>query len=159
MTAPVITVPEKMAMTAPVITTKKDLMQFILPFDYTSVDQVPVPNNKRITIKAVNGRTIAVTKFSGSYNRIYCMEKLNELHQQLREDKMLSDSDSDVTPQELDSEKELTWSVAQYHPPFTIPFLRRNEVWVELNRKQSSVLDSLMTKFEQEQHQLKDCEE
>jgi hypothetical protein len=24
------------------------------------------------------------------------------------------------------------WQVAQFHPPFTLPFLRRNEIWIDL---------------------------
>jgi SOUL heme-binding protein len=27
----------------------------------------------------------------------------------------------------------VSWQVAQYNPPFTIPWLRRNEIWVHLD--------------------------
>ncbi len=159
MTAPVITAPEKIAMTSPVVT-NRDIMQFVLPFEFTSIDQIPVPTSKRISIKSIPERVVAVTCFPGAYNRNYCMQKLNELHRQLIADRMLVDDEDDkdskigesalattssanppsspATVTVDDSEKQLKWFVAQYHPPFTLPFLRRNEVWVDLVASSSS---------------------
>lgn len=155
MTAPVITTPEKIAMTSPVVT-NRDIMQFVLPFEFTSIDQIPVPTSKRISIKSIPERVVAVTCFPGAYNRNYCMQKLNELHRQLIADHMLVDDEDDkdskigesalamtssATVTVDDSEKQLKWFVAQYHPPFTLPFLRRNEVWVDLVASSSSSRD------------------
>lgn len=155
MTAPVITTPEKIAMTSPVVT-NRDIMQFVLPFEFTSIDQIAVPTSKRISIKSIPERVVAVTCFPGAYNRNYCMQKLNELHRQLIADHMLVDDEDDkdskigesalamtssATVTVDDSEKQLKWFVAQYHPPFTLPFLRRNEVWVDLVASSSSSRD------------------
>ncbi|KAJ1404419.1 SOUL hem-binding protein [Ochromonadaceae sp. CCMP2298] len=124
MTAPVITRPEKMS-----VVTKKDKMQFVLPFEYTSLDQIPKPTNKRVTLHSVPSRLIAVCKFSGLYNRDTCMKKLQQLHGQLLQDRML-DNKPPPSPHEtlINSEQTLKWEVSQFHPPFTIPWYRRNEM-------------------------------
>jgi hypothetical protein len=166
MTAPVITKPEKISMTAPVVNTK-DKMQFVLPFEYTSLDQIPKPTNKRITLRAIPERLIAVTKFSGLYNRNTCMKKLQMLHRQLLTDNFLNNeplptSDTSKTLDALTADSEHTlekWEVSQYHPPFTIPFLRRNEVWVELDKGKSSALAALVGEFESAEREKKSLED
>lgn len=128
MTSPVVqNAPDSgtaMAMTSPVVTgTTGEYMQFVLPFEFKTIESIPRPLNKKIHIKMIPHRVLAVTKFSGSYNKQVCSEKFDKLLEAAREAKLL---DPSATPQ---------WSVAQYHPPFTIPFLRRNEVWIELSEQ------------------------
>lgn len=126
MTAPVITVPaKKISMTAPVITDTNS-MSFVLPFEYKRIDQVPVPINNRITLKEIPERKVAVYTFSGWYEPAIGNQHLKSLLSNLRSHKILKDS----TPDEV-----VEWSVAQYNPPFTIPMLRRNEIWVELSNE------------------------
>ena len=126
MTSPVITVaPQKLAMTSPVMN-QKDTMSFVLPFNYTSVKQLPVPNDARIVLRAVPSRIIAVTAFSGWYS-------ISEGEKHLAKLKAWLESDQVIPPANVEKPELPRWSVAQYHPPFTIPFLRRNEIWVELD--------------------------
>jgi hypothetical protein len=33
---------------------------------------------------------------------------------------------------------KLEWNVAQYHPPFTLPFKRRNEIWIHIDNNSIS---------------------
>ncbi len=62
MTAPVIT-PEKIAMTAPVISTA-DAMSFVLPSGYRR-DEIPEPLDPKISIQEVPPRVLAVIRFRG----------------------------------------------------------------------------------------------
>lgn len=66
MTSPVITQPTKMEMTSPVVN-EKDVMSFVLPFEYKTLESLPVPTDKRIVLKAVPKRIVATTTFSGWY--------------------------------------------------------------------------------------------
>jgi hypothetical protein len=52
-------------------------------------------------------------------------QKVNDLLSKLKEDKVISDNDRTAA--------NAHYMVAQFHPPFTIPWLRRNEIWLELN--------------------------
>jgi len=130
MTAPVITRSQSQAikMTAPVLTSASDdkkgpeYMAFVLPFEYKELSQVPVPTSQKVTIKSIPSKLIAVTRFSGSYRKDFFAQK----HSKLVNDLV---SEEYVSAEQKDS---LEWSIAQYHPPFTLPFLRRNEIWVEL---------------------------
>jgi hypothetical protein len=112
------------AMTSPVVsgTAGGDYFQFVLPFEYTKIESIPRPLNNKIRIKAIPRRVLAVTTFSGSHNKNVCSEKFDKLYEAIK-GKLI---DPAATPQ---------WSIAQYHPPFTLPFMRRNEVWVELSEK------------------------
>lgn len=110
----------KLSMTSPVLTDDK-VMSFVLPFEFTTIAQVPRPTDSRVSIKEVPGRVVAVDCFSGWYSDSIGQQQLAKLCDHLRSEGLLC------------SDENVVWTVAQYHPPFTIPFLRRNELWVELD--------------------------
>ena len=121
MTAPVIQEQEAeaMAMTAPVIQQKSGtvwLMAFVLPSNY-SVATAPVPLNTAVIIKEIPGKKVAVLRYSGSLSEQGIEEKSEELQNWLSQQgyKAVSPSRS-----------------AAYDPPWTLPFLRRNEVHIDI---------------------------
>lgn len=124
MTAPVITESQKIAMTAPVVT-NSDKMSFVLPEEFKSVDDAPVPTDSNVKVKLVPAQTVAVSRFSGWYTDAAGSKHLHKLSMKLKEHGIL---ESTMPIESLD------WCVAQYHPPFTLPFLRRNEVWVVVDK-------------------------
>jgi len=147
MTAPVLFTPEpkKLAMTAPVLTggQSEDVMSFVLPFEFTHISQVPKPTDRRVIISEIGPKIIACNCFSGSTpTREVVQEKLSHLLTDLK-------ARSFVDPRkELD---DLIWQTAGYHPPFTIPFLRRNEVWIELDRNNPAIKELLLKKINEKE--------
>eukprot|EP01037_Dinobryon_pediforme_P024356 gene24356-26130_t len=131
-----------LAMTAPVITqsnlfdipaytmrsTDKQsmTMQFVLPFHLKSINEVPVPINSKVVIRAIPSRIIAVTKFSGAYSPDSCNKQFTKLKSSLVAHKLLRQKAANTD----ETDPTVKWSVAQYHPPFTLPFFRRNEIWI-----------------------------
>lgn len=125
MTVPVEVAPvaEKIAMTVPVETEAakngRITMRFFLPSNYTSAT-APEPTDKRVEIIELPDTTQAVVRFSGLGGEA----KINEHAAELRE--ALDGSD---------------WIAAGalatlfYDPPWTLPFLRRNEVVIPVERK------------------------
>lgn len=131
MTAPVITQetprgePEKIAMTAPVVTQeseagseiegKKKLvtMQFILPAQYTSVESTPKPTDERVVVKEIPARKFGVATFSGVAGDSLVQKNVTGLRTALEK------AGFTITGQHL---------VARYNPPWTLGFLRTNEV-------------------------------
>ena len=120
MTAPVETAaaPEKIAMTVPVETladaTGSYVMRFFLPAEYTP-ETAPEPTDPAVRILEVPERTVAVLRFSGSRGSRNVARHMGEL------DRIVEASE---------------WRAAGapttlfYDPPWTLPFLRRNEVAV-----------------------------
>lgn len=124
---------EKIAMTAPVAMMDESKesggmkrMQFILPSKYDSMDKIPKPTNDAVQIKEIEPSIGAVHTFTGSFNEEVYTKKAMELAEQLRSDGVKHMSDEEV------KEKFQFWG---YNPPFTIPFLRRNEIWIELSKE------------------------
>ena len=124
MTAPVTMAPksEKISMTAPVgmqpkaglDNTNQWRMYFVMPSKYT-LDTLPSPNNPAVTLRAIPASRVAVLRFSGLAGEEKTANKTAELLAWLKT--------KQITPI---SEPEL----ARYNPPWTLPFLRRNEVMV-----------------------------
>ena len=120
MTAPVTQQgSEKIAMTAPV-TQQGDgnswCVRFIMPSNYT-MDTLPKPNNPAVTLKEIEGKRFAVIRFSGT-------AKEDSLKRHTKE---LNDF---ISAKNLKPLSAATY--AFYNPPWTLLFLRRNEVMVEL---------------------------
>ena len=123
MTAPVAQrrVSETIAMTAPVSQTSSGTdwtVRFTMPAGYT-LETLPVPNDRRITLRAEPGQRMAVIRFSGIADARQVARRSAELEEQL---------------QTRGLEPTGPISLAQYDPPWTFWFLRRNEVMVPVAR-------------------------
>eukprot|EP00927_Polykrikos_kofoidii_P049407 TRINITY_DN43470_c0_g1_i1.p1 TRINITY_DN43470_c0_g1~~TRINITY_DN43470_c0_g1_i1.p1 ORF type:complete len:215 (-),score=35.87 TRINITY_DN43470_c0_g1_i1:223-867(-) len=133
MTAPVLVSPatpnpESIAMTAPVLVsapkTSEHTMAFVLPASkYSTVEEAPQPTDPRIRLRQLPERVQAVRSFSWSFRPDSAKTNLVELVADLEHDgwTMLRDDDGEVV-----------WQAAGYNPPFAIPFLKRNEVLVNV---------------------------
>jgi hypothetical protein len=121
MTAPVTQAPsEKIAMTAPVTMAKSEgryLVQFTMP-DTLTLANIPEPNDSRVKIRALPERRVAVYKYSGSWSEARYQEKLSLFLAALKRDNL------SVTTEPV---------LARFNSPFQLWFLRRNEIWIELN--------------------------
>ena len=125
MTAPVMALDEKqssgenISMTAPVTGEETPLgwrFAFVLPSGYT-LATAPVPGNPDVRLQQVPARTVAVVRYSGSWNETAYEENLKNLQQWMRQNQLEADS----LPR-----------VAGYDPPWTLLFLRRNEVMIDI---------------------------
>ncbi|MFM8938928.1 MAG: SOUL family heme-binding protein [Phenylobacterium sp.] len=120
MTAPVVqsraTKSESIAMTSPVVQKPAGAetwsIQFIMPSKYTMAT-LPRPNDPRVRLVEIPARTFAVVRFSG----------LGRQEAVARHEKALDAAlaGSAWRP----SGEAVTW---YYDPPWTLPFMRRNEV-------------------------------
>ena len=122
MTAPVTQQgSEKIAMTAPVTQQgvgKSWRVRFVMPSKYT-METLPKPNNPAVELKEIPGKRFAAIRFSG-------MGGQDSLERHTKEvDEFLSAKN--LTPLSPPT-------YAFYNPPWTLPFLRRNEVMVELSK-------------------------
>ncbi|KAL8236550.1 hypothetical protein R6Q59_017631 [Mikania micrantha] len=132
MTTPVLTRKtqsggESMDMTTPVITRRMEdqdkwKMSFVMPSKYGS--NLPLPKNSAVAIKEVPARTVAVVAFSGFVTDEDVMRRELKLRDTLKNDSQFKVKSGALV------------EVAQYNPPFTLPFTRRNEISLEVERKQ-----------------------
>jgi hypothetical protein len=112
---------EKISMTAPVTQQKGGndwSIAFVMPAEYT-MDTLPIPNDARITLRAIPARLLASITYSGTWR-----ESRYEEHKALL-DQMMS-------KRKLKPAGEYIY--ARYNPPFTPWFMRRNEVLVPVER-------------------------
>lgn len=123
MTSPVldeVTASEPIAMTSPVLdqvsANGSRLISFILPSKYT-LETLPVPNDERVLLREVPAKKVAVIRFSGLWNQSRFEKKYEILKLALIQDnKAFSE----------------TYTRASYDPPIVPPFLRTNEIQIEL---------------------------
>ena len=110
---------EDVSMTAPVRTDRDGegvRMEFVLPAEYTP-ETAPRPTDPRVELVIRPSRTIAVLGFSGSARD----RKAKEIESKLLET---------LAEEGIEAIDEPT--LLQYNDPYTPPFMRRNEVAVEV---------------------------
>ena len=107
---------QKIAMTAPVqqsMAGEKE-MAFMMPAEY-ALEDLPEPEDQRVSFREAPAYTAAVIQFSGWASA----EKADENWHQLR--RFLIAEGIDITGEP---------TLNQYNPPWTLPFMRRNEIIV-----------------------------
>ena len=112
---------QKIAMTSPVLVEKKGkkrVMSFILPKKY-DLNSLPKPLDNNIKIKSRAGALMAAIRFSGLFSE----DKFQDNSVKLQE--WIKDNGYKKIGQPI---------YAGYNPPWTIPFLRRSEVLIEVAR-------------------------
>lgn len=110
---------EKIAMTAPVeesLEAGQPVMAFTMPGEY-ALNDLPEPADDSVQIKTVPGRTMAAIRFSGWATAGKVKRNTAELIATLEDNGI---------------EAVGTPSLNQYNPPWTPPFLRRNEIMIEV---------------------------
>jgi len=123
MTAPVAVEAEAetIAMTVPVESRAEGgsvTMRFFLPSDITA-ETAPVPDDPRVGIVTVPPETVAVLRFSGLGRRDAVRSHQQELLERVAASSWRAEGDA---------------FALFYDPPWTIPFLRRNEAVVRVSR-------------------------
>ncbi len=122
MTAPVTqqAEPVKLAMTAPVTQSAMPdgsfRVQFVLPADVT-LDTAPKPNNPKVQLRVEPARLVAVQRYSGMWTEANYDEQLALLRSAAAREGL-----------KLEGEPVL----ARFNGPFTLPFMRRNEIWLRV---------------------------
>ena len=117
---------QKIAMTAPVSIKQEQQqsegkwrVQFTMPSQHT-MQTLPQPNNPDITIIEMPPQTYGVIKFSGLAGTEKVAAKTSELQSWMQAQKLTVTG----TPE-----------LARYNPPWTLPFMRRNEVMIAYQPK------------------------
>lgn len=112
----------KIAMTAPVSMQQNNgkwRVQFTMPSQYT-MQTLPKPNNPDVKIVQVPAQTYGVIKFSGLAGSKKVAKKTETLKSWMQTQKLVITG----TPE-----------LARYNPPWTLPFMRRNEVMMAYQPK------------------------
>jgi hypothetical protein len=115
---------ERIPMTAPVISERihggekgaRYVVSFVMPSRYT-LETLPMPRDPRVVINQVNKHHAAAIAFSGYTSERRVQGKRQQLRRALDKDNIRA---------------KPGFKVAQYNPPWTFPWLRRNEVIVDL---------------------------
>ena len=128
MTAPVMQAAaggEKIAMTAPVLQSGGDgswVIRFIMPRGST-LETLPQPNNPKVHLQALAPARMAVIRFSGVARQDTIAAKTDALFGHIKAQHLHGMG----LP-----------SLAQYDPPWTLWFLRRNELMIPIARDSST---------------------
>lgn len=116
---------DAIAMTAPVAQSRAAgdawAIRFFMPSKWT-LETLPKPDDDSVTLETVPGETVAVLRFSGDRSPAAVSHRTDELLELLRDKRI------DVIGDPV------AWF---YDPPWTLPFLRRNEIAVPVRGSQA----------------------
>ena len=110
---------KKIAMTAPVQQQSSGdrwKVSFVMPAEY-SLATLPEPNNEQVKLKQISAKDFVAIQFSGTNSKQNITKHERQLRQYIERNNI----------QTLGSPK-----YAFYNPPWTLPFMRRNEVMIEI---------------------------
>ena len=113
---------EKIAMTTPVAqqsTADGWMVSFMMPMSYT-MDTIPIPDDPNVKVRQVPARRMACVQYSGTWSEKRYLRYLQELESWIKENGFTTLS-------------KPVW--ARYNPPFTLWFLRRNEILIQVDSK------------------------
>jgi hypothetical protein len=125
---------EKIAMTAPVSIEPQNTddskmagaqrwrIHFVMPSQYT-IATLPKPLNPQVQLREIPAKTFATLTYSGINTKSKVQEKTEQLLIWLKTQQI----ETIGNPQ-----------LARYNPPWTLPFLRRNEILQEINGRYGS---------------------
>jgi SOUL heme-binding protein len=111
---------EKIAMTAPVNVIVHDDRRYTIVFNLPegrTLASLPSPNDERVRLERRPRRRVAVLSYRGRYSGPKVTQKFSELLARVRAAGYAHRGRPEF---------------AGYDPPLTLPFLRHNEVWLEL---------------------------
>ena len=92
------------------------LVSFNMPAGRTA-ESLPVPNDTRVHVTSQPARRVAVLRYRGRYNGPTVAKKIAELLGYVREAGLKQRGEPEF---------------AGYDAPYTLPILRRNEIWLDL---------------------------
>jgi hypothetical protein len=114
---------ERIGMTAPVTQRSAGdgsyVIQFVMPSRYT-LETVPRPNDPRIRLRREPEQVVAVLRYSGWWSEARYRDRLDRLRAALERDGLAVTGDP-------------VW--ARFNSPFQLWFLRRNEIWLPVDRE------------------------
>ena len=109
----------KIAMTSPVNIEPNAgqwIVSFVMPAQYT-MESLPKPLNSKVQLRQIPAVKRAVISFSGFYNANKVTERTLELEEWMKSKNLQAAS----VPK-----------FARYNPPWTLPFMRRNEIMIDV---------------------------
>ncbi len=112
---------ETIAMTSPVNVTTHDDRAYTVAFNLPggrTLASLPAPNDERVSLERRPRRRVAVLRYGGRHTGPKVAQKFSELLARVRAAGLGYRGSPEF---------------AGYDPPTTLPFLRRNEVWIELD--------------------------
>lgn len=114
-------------------------MSFVMPFGYDA-ENAPIPSSARVSVSDQVRVKVVAVEFQGFATDGEIRRQLDALQQNLRLSGLAESVNMD------------TYQVLQYNPPYTLPFLRRNEIILKVSgrdtassEEESSVSDGSMT--------------
>lgn len=109
----------KIAMTSPVTIESNAgqwTISFVMPAEYT-MESLPKPLNSKVQLRQIPAVKRAVISFTGFYNENKIAERTLELEEWMKSKNL----------QGTGAPK-----FARYNPPWTLPFMRRNEIMIDI---------------------------